>query len=244
MFAGTMTVNSSVTLPPPGMVKLDHAGEVAPTAAFDVDGRVAPPPSVTVGVAELLRNDTGCESAGRTSEIARLGRRRGRRRSTRRSGRSPARPGRTEIGPAVTVCLVTVSCGRQRAPAIAPALSPDAVTVPCTPEEPLVGAVRGAAGRVVGGVGIAVRAPADVDRRRAGGVRDPAAAAAAAAVRDVAGEERVAAAAAARVHRQRADARRPARSRARCRRRRRRPRRRCSPGRARARRRRRSCRCR
>ena len=37
----------SATLPPPGIVKLDHAGEVAPTTGFVVLGRVAPPASTT-----------------------------------------------------------------------------------------------------------------------------------------------------------------------------------------------------
>ena len=127
-FAGMLTVNSSWTLPPPGSVKLDHAGVVAPTAAFAVDGRVAPPASETVGAADWLVNALGVP--GSASEMAR----------PVVSPRPAAFvtmmryttfvPGARESGPAATVCLVTVSCGRQRAPAIAPPESPAAVTVP------------------------------------------------------------------------------------------------------------------
>src|SRR5438105_2942949 len=55
-----------VTLPPPGMVKLLQLGTAAPAAGLVVEGRVAPPASVTDTVELYVK------FAGSVSEIARL----------------------------------------------------------------------------------------------------------------------------------------------------------------------------
>src|ERR1051326_4433712 len=61
-----LVVKVTVTLAPPGIVKVLHAGTASPTLGFVVEGRVAPPASVTEPVEAYVK------LAGSVSETARL----------------------------------------------------------------------------------------------------------------------------------------------------------------------------
>src|SRR5262245_6697349 len=123
--------NVSATLPPPGIVNDDHAGEVAPTVGSVVVGLVAPPARLTV---RLLRN-VMLGLAGRTSVIV-----------TPPAAPRPARlltvivyvAGDPAATYGVLVDLVTVSCGKHAlVPGVPGMLLAGRFTIWKPPEEPV-----------------------------------------------------------------------------------------------------------